>query len=147
MPARQITPRSYIEKSLAEAIERRVRKIVTTLSYVGEQCLSEARENHGYIDRTGNLTSSIGYVVLRDGVRVSGSDFRQISSGGEGSESGKKFLDSLVSQSGGGITLIMVAGMNYASYVETNYNVLISSELLMERLVPELMRKLGFEKV
>lgn len=147
MPARQITPRSYVEKSLAEAIERRVQKIVKTLSYVGEQCLSEARENHSYIDRTGNLTSSIGYVVLRDGVRVGGSDFRQVQSGGEGAESGQKFLESLISQSSGGITLVMVAGMNYASYVESNYNVLISSELLMERLVPELMRKLGFEKV
>jgi hypothetical protein len=60
----------------------------------------------------------------------------------------KTFLDELSQKRHKGITLIVCAGMNYASHVEARgYNVLTSAEILSERLVPEMMKKLGFEKV
>ena len=48
-----------------------------------------------------------------------------------------------------GIVLIVAAGMKYAVYVEEihNLNVLTSSELLADELVPRLLLQLGFKKV
>ena len=42
--------------------------------------------------------------------------------------------------------MIVSTGMSYAAYVEArNYNVLTSSELLANKLVPQIMKQLGFE--
>ena len=41
--------------------------LVKQLSFIGEECIRIARESGSYNDITGNLRSSIGYVVLVDG--------------------------------------------------------------------------------
>ena len=61
-------------------------------------------------------------------------------------KNGKKHLDSLKKNYQNGIVLIVSTGMSYAAYVEArNYNVLTSSELLANKLVPQIMKQLGFE--
>ena len=44
--------------------------LVKQLSFTGEECIRIARESGSYNDITGNLRSSIGYVVLVDGKPV-----------------------------------------------------------------------------
>ena len=44
--------------------------LVKQLSFIGEECIRIARESGSYNDITGNLRSSIGYVVLVDGKPV-----------------------------------------------------------------------------
>ena len=64
----------------------------------------------------------------------------------KGGQNGKKHLDSLKKNYQNGIVLIVSTGMSYAAYVEArNYNVLTSSELLANKLVPQIMKQLGFE--
>lgn len=117
-------------------------RCVKAFTYVGEACLREARENGNYIDRTGNLRASIGYVVLVDGKTVSESGY----SNTEGGAKGEKLISDLKKQYSKGIVLIVSAGMNYAAYVEArNYNVITSAELLAEKLVPQILTKIGFE--
>lgn len=67
--------------------------------------------------------------------------------GSEGSRIGKELLYQLVSQYSNGLALIVVAGMNYAVYVEAKaLNVLNSAEDLAKKLVPEMLREAGLRK-
>jgi len=146
MPARQLTPMDYVTDYLQTQIENRQKVVVNNFIYVGETCIREARLNGTYQDRTGNLRSSIGYVVLRDGVSINQGGFEQVLTGEDGIKSGKEFIQALIAKYRKGIVLIVVAGMEYAAYVEAlNYDVLTSAELLAERTVPQLMTKLGFK--
>lgn len=140
--------KSGVRQASAEYKKKAVESIINTFAFIGESCITESRNNGKYVDRTGNLRSSIGYAVLynnkvvRKGGNTSGTD--------EGRESAQTFsvelVDKVQSYFPGGITLIVVAGMNYATYVEAlGLNVLASGKLLAEKLVPEMMEKLGFE--
>lgn len=137
------TPDSEFKECTGGLYQTLVQRITKAFAYVGELCLKEARIGGNYIDRTGNLRNSIGYTVLLDGSVNSESSFAET----QGGSTGKKFLDSLKKNYPKGIVLIVSAGMNYAAYVEArNYNVTTSAELLAERLVPQIMTKLGFKK-
>lgn len=147
MPIKQTTPMSevtdYLNKRLA-AIDNRALEL---LSYVGERVLNQARnwqmQAHPFIDDTGNLRSSIGYVIVKDGRIVRSSDFSIVKDGDKGAKDGKQFARSLAQKYNTGIVLIVVAGMNYASYVKKRgYDVLDSSELLADKLVPQMFREL-----
>ena len=121
--------------------------LVKMLCYVGEQCLKEARENGSYMDRTGNLRSSIGYAVVRDGVVVRRGYGGRTKNVTEGEAEGKAFLSSRINKTAKkGLVLIVTAGMNYAEYVEARgYNVLTSAELKADKLVRTMLVNLGFK--
>lgn len=139
----QFTP-ADIERMLKDKIEKYQEKIVRVLRYVGEKCINEAREYGSYQDRTGNLRSSIGYIVLKDGKPIEKGGFKITKSGNNGQKEGEMFINKVTSQYPKGFVLVVVAGMKYASYVEArNYNVLTSAELLAEREVPKLLKALS----
>ena len=140
MPIKLVTPQSEIDAYIDQSIDKALEVIVNTFLYVGESCIREARDNGSYMDQTGNLRSSIGYVVVVDGQIVRKNVVDLVKNGTEGTKEAEAFLERLASEHSSGICLIVVAGMNYASYVEgRGYNVLTSAELLAERLVPQLL--------
>lgn len=145
MPIRQITPKAEVEAYLKDQLSKRERSIIRTLNFVGTQCVNEARTNGKYMDQTGNLRSSIGYAIIQNGVVVNQSRFEQLKDGQQGKKEGSELLSDLIDRNTKGIVLIVVAGMNYAAYVETNLNVLTSAELLAQDLVPKLLRELGLQ--
>ena len=145
MPIKQITPQSEINAYLEDAMTKKENDIIKVLKRVGELCINEARSNPGYMDQTGNLKSSIGYVVVRNGVVVGKAGFSLVKNGKDGQSEGKKYLEEKINEYSQGIVLIIVAGMNYAFYVEnTGRNVLSSAELLAKKKVPDLLQQLGF---
>jgi len=145
MPIKQITPMQAVNDSLLRQIENSEKAIINSLSYVGEYCINEARTGGTYTDQTGNLRSSIGYVLVKDGQVIQQSSFQQVKQGTEGAREGETFAKQIVSKFPKGICLIVVAGMKYASYVSAKgFNVLDSSEDLAANLVPQLMKQLGF---
>lgn len=122
------------------------KKQIARLQILGEMCLVEARTNKGYMMQTGALLSSTGYEVFVDGVAIH-SQF-DAASGAESNaaETGIKSGQSIAETIGKGtkgIALVVVAGMNYAAYVEAKgYNVLSSAEHLAERELPRVLEKL-----
>lgn len=105
--------------------------IIRILQYAGEQFVKDARDGMkispsafpkgNYQDQTANLRSSVGYFVLKDGVIID-TNFQGTA---EGITAGRAALD-LVPQKEG-YQLIGVAGMDYASHVESKgYNVITS---------------------
>ena len=66
--------------------------------------------------------------------------------GDSGAKSGIQYAKEVARQFPEGIVLIVVAGMNYASFVSaTGRDVLDSAELLADKLVPQILKQLGFK--
>lgn len=146
MPIRRLTPPAEIDRYIAGRTEAIKKALVYNLCAIGEQVLNAARLTNSYKDQTGNLRSSIGYVVAVDGEIVQMSSFDVVKNGGRGSKGGKTYAMKLVRDFPKGIVLIVVAGMKYASYVSAKgYDVLDSSELLADKLVPQMLQQLGFK--
>ena len=164
MPITLNTPKSKIASYVIERVERMEQVLVQRLLLIGEQCVNHARNlpspsaadyndlpkipphQPNYIDWTGNLRSSIGYVVSVDGEIVGESRFEPVAGGTEGASRGRAYAESLVSQYPKGICLIVVAGMNYARYVAARgYDVIDSAELHARQLVPQMLKQLGLQ--
>lgn len=95
-------------------------KMYILLQAAGEMFVKYARESGKYIDHTGNLRSSIGYVIVRNG-SVAYSDFQKQNvgtEGAEGVEKAKRLARELAATHNDGLVLIGLAGMEYAVYVE-----------------------------
>ncbi len=139
MPLIQTSLMADLVKNIETTTERWRARVLRGLAVAGEKALNEARSGHTYRDRTGNLTSSMGYLVLEDGKVVNQSNLPPIMNGEEGNMEWKAYAESLVSRFPTGMALIVVAGMKYAAYVSAKgYNVLDSAESIAEELVKKL---------
>lgn len=122
------------------------KKQIARLQRLGEMCLVEARTNKGYMMQTGALLSSTGYEVFVDGVAIHSQFDAESGAESNAAETGIKSGQSIAETIGKGtkgIALVVVAGMNYAAYVEAKgYNVLSSAEHLAERELPRMLEKL-----
>lgn len=118
--------------------------IIKILQYAGEQFVKDARDGLNiagafpkgdYTDRTVNLRSSIGYFVLNNGVLVDSF----IDGTADGVAAGKELLKSIPQS---GYQLVGVAGMDYASYVESKgYNVITSQKDMAIVNIERLLQK------
>lgn len=122
------------------------RKQIARLQRLGEMCLIEARTNKGYMMQTGALLSSTGYSVFVDGVAVhtqfDAASGAQSDAAAKGVKAGQTLADQIGKETKG-VALVVVAGMNYAAYVEAKgRNVLTSAEHLAERELPRMLEKL-----
>jgi hypothetical protein len=135
------TPMSEIDKFIADEIRKSEKDIIKKLSYIGEAAVNEARSNGDYIDRTGNLRTSVGYTILNDGKTVILSDFNKVKQEStEGKQTSLALINELKEKYNKGFVLIVVAGMDYAVYVEAlGRNVLSSSKLLAESMSKRLL--------
>lgn len=146
MPIRQITPKSQIDAYIKERMERLKQAVIYNLCAIGEKVRNEAIESGSYKDRTKNLRSSVGYIVVVDGQVYKTGSFGKPDGSSEGKSTGMSYAHSLAGKFPKGIVLIVVAGMRYASYVSAKgYNVLDSSELLADQLVPKMLKQLGLK--
>lgn len=122
------------------------KKQIARLQELGEMCLIEARTNKGYMMQTGALLSSTGYSVFVDGVAVhtqfDAASGAQSEAAAKGVKAGQTIADQIGKETKG-VALVVVAGMNYAAYVEAKgRNVLTSAEHLAERELPRMLDKL-----
>lgn len=149
MPITQLTPKQEIEAYVDEQVSRLRQVLLRNLADIGEQCLNAARQTYSYKDQTGNLRSSIGYVIVEDGRVVQASDFSPSDKGTDkatGQATGKAYANELAARFPSGLTLLIVAGMNYAAYVSAKgYDVLDSSELKADLLTEKLLKQVGFK--
>lgn len=113
-----ITP-TFTQADVKEAILKRLdsyrKAVIERLKQAGEKFVNFARLSGRYTDQTGNLRSSVGYILLYNGVTIS-EDFKQVKSGSEGVSKGKQ--EALNNAPKTGYALVCVAGMEYAAAVE-----------------------------
>lgn len=117
-------------------------QIIIQLQYLGQECVSRIRgrgQSESWIDRTGNLRSSIGSAVYENGKKKLSTAFESVFGGQEGSEAGKRMIDALAKEYSQTYAMVVVAGMDYASYVENmnGKDVLASTRLWAESVIGE----------
>lgn len=113
---------------------------IFVLQYLGEELTKYAKDKHNYTDQTGNLTNSIAYAVVRekDIVQWGGPD-----TPGEGEKAALATALKMIKSTPNTFSLIIVAGMNYAAYVEAKgYNVILPAELKAKTDFPKAMQNL-----
>lgn len=133
--------RSRFDKFI-EAIERAQ---IRRMQYLGEMCVKHAREvpaSVGFTDQTGNLRSSIGYMVFKNGVAIHES-YQQVKEGNTGILQGQALAKKVGAKYTEGIALVVTAGMHYAVYLEAKgRDVLTSAELLAKQELPKMVADL-----
>lgn len=108
--------RAYIQQQR----DKQYKAMIQTFQFAGETFVRNARINGNYQDITGNLRSSIGYILLQDGEQLN-SNFEISGSGSDGNTGvaqGAIIAEQVAIEYPKGIVLICVAGMNYALFVE-----------------------------
>lgn len=144
----RMSPSSNVVAERLARVGKRIEYLIQRcLMSLGEQVVAYVRnrpQSVSWYDHTGNLRSSIGYVISHDGRVVSISDFSHVAGGAQGSSEGKSYAMSLASSHRIGWALVVVAGMNYASYVEAikGKDVLAGGELFARKKFPEFMKRL-----
>lgn len=114
-------------------------------AYAGEYAVAGIRMGSmsKWNDQTGNLRSSVGYSVVKRGHVVIESGFDTVKRGFDGSETGKRLIEQLAAEySSYPYVLIIVAGMDYAVYVEAidNKVVLAGGQLWVESNIAKILQ-------
>ena len=137
--------REDVAKRMSKFVEVIEKRQIERLQYLGEMCVTHARSipaNVGFTDQTGNLRSSIGYMIFRDGVALHGS-YDPVKGGKEGAVTGELLAKKIGARYKQGISLVVTAGMNYALYVEAKgRDVLTSAESMAKQELPKMLDEL-----
>lgn len=116
-----ITPESAIKARLIAFTQQVRRDVANKLAYAGEAAITAQKGAYTYTQRTGNLLSSTAYAVIigdTQEVKVAGTQE-------EGVNAAKKLIGVQPRTTNKRISLVLVAGMNYAACVSARgYNVL-----------------------
>lgn len=110
-------------------VNRTEEKTYLLLAKAGEVFVKYAREHGGYHDQTGNLRSSIGYIITCDN-EILTENFEQSDKGTDrttGLGKARQLAMQVGSSNPSGWALICVAGMNYAASVEARGKDVITS--------------------
>lgn len=146
MGVRLVTPLSEVNMFLIQSLRIIHEEVKRALRHLGEKSVIKVRGRSGeesWFDQTGNLRSSVGYALYERGRKEFESSFRIVKKGAEGSEEGRKMVEELAHEYSNTYALVVVAGMNYAEYVEAmeNKDVLASAELFARGKVNEYLNK------
>lgn len=111
---------NQIGNAIDSHIDKKREARIESLIYLGNEFVKKARLTGEYDDQTGNLRSSVGFLVVEEG-KILYEDFQLSENGTEkekGLSKGQEFARENIED--GEIALIGVAGMNYAFFVEKN---------------------------
>lgn len=124
-----------VNRYINDMLDAKIQNVIRIMRVVGEDAVNEARsyaKDRDWRDVTGNLRSSIGYIITLNG-RVVGDNFAKVQGGQPSQKDGKKIGRDLaidIAKALPELALVVVAGMNYAVAVESRgKNVLSSAEL------------------
>lgn len=137
--------KSDIEREFNRRVQLIDDAIILNLQYLGEECINEARISGSYTDQTGNLRSSVGYIIVSNGRVVSTGGFggNYGKGGAQGESTGEAYAKSLAAKYRSGYALVVVAGMDYAEKVEANgKNVLSTAEHYAQKELPKMIMQL-----
>lgn len=127
-----------IRKKTEDFYNRALAGALEALKDAAQQVVNEAKLQETYADQTGNLRASIGYVIFFNGEKVAGSF-----ASGTGQEKGKAFSETVAKKYSKGFVVVLVAGMEYAAYVEAKgYDVLTGSSFMFSPFFMQNMKVL-----
>lgn len=132
-----------IKSDVTDALTMWAMEVVNTARSLPQPLLrneSDRRKPHQphYIDDTGNLRQSLGFVVYDHGKRV----FSGVDGNGEGTRKADELCEEVAGEYPDKIVCVVVAGMNYAAYVESKgYDVISGSIKAKEGLLRQYLEE------
>lgn len=118
-------------------------EMVASLVSAGNTIVNMAKDTHTYKNRSGNLEASTGFGVVVRGQLVEYGGFDSSFIGGN---VGVEKLKSIIDEAKEEYSIIIVAGMEYATYVErSGYVVLDNARYDGESVLKELLDKINIE--
>lgn len=137
-----------VNNYINSVLDAKIQNIIRVMKVAGEDAVNEARsyaKQNDWQDVTGNLRSSIGYVITLNGSIV-GQDFEKVQGPQPATKDGKKIGYDLaidIAKALPEIALVIVAGMNYAVTVESRgRNVLTSAEIKAKLKLNQLLKNI-----
>lgn len=133
------------EKKRMEALVRRVRrKTLDALQYAGEAAIAECKMRHGYTDRTGKLTASMGYgIKIGDTTKVAqcGTAAGDGSGTSDGRTEGEQYIKEVMASEiqGEQYGVTIAAGAEYAKFVAERRAVLENGEPVLKSTLDTLL--------
>ena len=151
---KQLTPTSAIRPKIEDMITEEIKILIRDIAYIAEKAVNQQRDlgdeyrgksaeeiakirsgkhTPNYIDDSGNLRQSIGYMIAVDGQQVM-ADLQ--------SDAARNLAQSALSGNPKGIVLILTAGMEYAYWVhKLGYDVLTTAELFCKQQFKRMLDK------
>ena len=122
-----------IEKELQVWEERQLEVLANAMSFAATTVINDAKNNANYEDDTSNLRSSTGFLVV-----VNGKSYNQLFEGknSKGVEKGKTSAREKVNS--GETSIILTAGMEYATDVERKGFTVLSDFINPEEILKEI---------
>lgn len=118
-------------------------KMLVFLQAGGEKFIEVARRSGSYKDQTGNLRSSIGYIIAKNG-KVVAENFTESEKGTDkttGKYKGRRLAEEVSLSHSGGYVLVGVAGMEYAASVEAKgYEVVSGANTQCEKYLRDTLK-------
>lgn len=148
MPVKIKTPNFSIKAEVVNMAKERAKQVCeNVLNYVCEEAVTEARDRGSYTDQTGNLRSSIGYVITDGKNVVNTGEQKQYKNGTEGLSKSKKLLEEYAERHSGDVCAHVVAGMDYADYVERIHGktVLSPARVYIDSVLPKRLEQSGLK--
>lgn len=136
------TPQDALSQKLEDFHKEFDRQMLRNLHKLGLDCVNFTKdrpEEVSWKDDSSNLRSSIGYTLLRNQEHIRTYNFQGKE---KGIKEGRREAEELAKKHKSGYKLIVVAGMDYASYVESieTKDVLASTYLFAHRTAPKYMQ-------
>lgn len=129
-----------VHQMMKKKIDQFGKDAIVYLTKLGEECVRQAVESGSYTDQSGHLRSSIGYLIVDHGKIV------QVSFNGDIKEAlseSENYGKVLAGKYGDCFALIVVAGKNYAAYVESRgFDVLSGAENYARARAPQITEQL-----
>lgn len=139
MPIEAQFKENALEEYIHRCHELAMDYIFEAFANLAEQCVNRIRDRsakESWVDHTGNLRSSIGYIITINGQPAVSGGFKPTNArqgnGEQGQKRGPEYANEILSAySSKPIALVVVAGMEYAVSVEamSNKDVLAATEL------------------
>jgi hypothetical protein len=127
----------YIQNIFKDYSTDTVNKEIAVLIKIGEEFINKARIYGEYTDRTGNLRSSIGYVLVHNGNILNQNVQGLTQEGKAAAEEQVKLL----SERYKGLVLIGFAGMEYAAAVEAKGFDVITQSAPTRKILKDAFKK------
>ncbi len=127
-----------VKKHFSDYKLKMVEQVVSILVTLADTIAEDIRNNADYMNHSYNLRSSSGTIVFRDG-QIVHQNFKLMGDGSEGFEKGKKVAEENLPSSG--IGMMLIAGEDYASYVEAKDNkwVITGSSMMLAKMLQRMV--------
>ena len=140
-----------VEQTVLQYVASVENNVLNVLKYAGEKAIAYAKTLDTYKDQTGNLRSSIGYVIYKNGQLALRSAFEQVPAKNNknnvelnGGEVGLALAQKVAQQETAPFVLVFVAGMNYAAAVERRgYDVIEGASIEASEVAKRLVQGLN----